>query len=343
MSYRVIIDNIDREEWEREADNFADYSIYQTWPYQQVRSEIDGQQLSRVVIRDEDNKVVTMCQIRIKHVKPLGLRIGYAQWGPLFRNKSGKVICSIEALRELRKAYVGNIVNVLRVVPNAGTDESDPTFTEMLRAAGFDCVQSIEPYRTFVLPVDDSEEEIRKRLRKSFRRDLKKAEQSKIEITEGKDKDFCDILENLYKVLLERKKFKGLNPREFTRTQAMLSPCEKMNIIVVHFHGEPVAAHLASNLGDTAVVLLAATNELGLACGSSYLIWYKGAVAAGLAGMKLYDLGGVDPDNNPNVYKFKSRMGGKESFHIGAFEAYGSISAKTTWRMAEKIYRMVKS
>ncbi len=65
MACEVIVDNISREDWERYAGNFADYSIYQTWAYQQVRAKMDGQQLSRAMIMDKIGQVVTMCQVRI--------------------------------------------------------------------------------------------------------------------------------------------------------------------------------------------------------------------------------------------------------------------------------------
>lgn len=342
MTCEVIVDNISREEWERYADNFADYSIYQTWPYQHIRAKMDNQQISRAVVKDEKDRVVTMCQFRIKHVKPLGLRIGYAQWGPLFRCKDGKSSCSIEALQQLRKAYLANKVNILRIVPNARDDEVGQAFAEMLQSAGFQSFPAVQPYHSFVLRVDDSEEGIRKRLRKSFRRDVKYAENAQIEIIQGAGEEFCDILEKLYLVSLQRKNFQGLNPKEFIGPQQMLSAVEKMNITIAYFDGEPTAVHLASNLGDTSVVLLAASNEKGLACGASYLVWYKGAIAALNAGMKWYDLGGIDPDKNPNVYQFKSRMGGDEALHIGAFEAYANPLVKRLWRMAEKAYTLIK-
>ena len=343
MACEVIVDNISREDWERYAGNFADYSIYQTWPYQQVRAEMDGQEVSRAVVKDENGHVVTMCQIRIKRIIPLGLRIGYVQWGPLFKRKEPEVICSVEALQKLREAYLTHKVNVFRVVPNARDDEMGRRFAEMLQSTGFAHVKSVEPYRTFILPVNDSEEGIRKRLRKSFRRDLRYAEKAHIEIREGSSVEFCDILEKLYMALLRRKKFKGLNPREFIQTQNSLSTAEKMNIILAYKDAEPVAAHLASNLGDTGVVLLAASNEKGLACGASYLIWYKGAVAAWSAGMKRYDLGGIDQDKNPTVYQFKSRMGGEEVSYIGAFDACSNICTKVVWRITERLYNLIKS
>jgi lipid II:glycine glycyltransferase (peptidoglycan interpeptide bridge formation enzyme) len=342
MPYNVIVDNISMEEWEQYAREFSDYSIYQTWPYQQVRAEMSGQELSRAVIKDENGRIVSICHVRIKRIRLLGLRIGYVQWGPLVRTKDGSLLCTAQSLRALCKAYFGTRVNILRVVPNIFENETGREVNQMLEAGGFERVGSLAPYRTLILRVDDSEEGIRKRLRKSFRRDLKKAEKSKIEVREGTDREFCEKLEQLYLGLLKRKNFKGLNPREFVKTQGLLSYPEKMNIIVAYLDGEPIAAHLASNLGDTGVVLLAASNEKGLTCGASYLMWYKGAIAAWRAGMRFYDLGGIDPDNNPYVYQFKSRQGGEEHFHIGVFDACISSRVRFIWRICDRIYRYIK-
>ena len=51
MAFEVLIDKIEQAQWEEYADSFADYSIYQTWSYQEMRAEIDGQKVSRIVKR----------------------------------------------------------------------------------------------------------------------------------------------------------------------------------------------------------------------------------------------------------------------------------------------------
>jgi len=160
MSHKAIVDSITQTEWQQYASNFADYNIYQTWPYQQVRAKMAGQELSRVVIKDENNRVKTMCHVRIKNVKSLGLKIGYVQWGPLVRSSNGTINCSVEALRTLRQAYLGTKVNVLRVVPNVCDDEVGKRLSEMLKSSGFQLVSSVPPYRTLMLRLNDSEEEI---------------------------------------------------------------------------------------------------------------------------------------------------------------------------------------
>jgi len=343
MACKVDIDNFERAEWERCAKGFADYSIYQTWPYQYVRGEMDRQRVSRFIIKDENGHVAAMGQVRIKHVKMLGLKIGYIQSGPLVRAFDGTLRCGVEPLKALRMAYVGDIVNVLRVMPNVCDDETGGHVSDMLIDSGFQPVRRVAPYRTLILPSDGSEEAIRKRLRKSFRRDLRYAEKAGIEIRQGYNNELCNVLKELYLESLKRKGFRGLDVQQFIRIQQMLSSFEKMNIIVAYYGDEPVSALLSSNLGDTAIVLLAASNDRGLKCGSSYLIWYRGAVDAMSAEMKWCDLGGIDPCKNPNVYQFKARMGGHEVFHIGAFEACNNRSVKTVWHIGDTLYRRIKN
>ena len=79
---------------------------------------MSNQDISRFVIKDENGEAVAMGQVRIKHVKPIGLRIGYIQRGPLVRGRNGRLRCSAEALNAVCEAYLGEKVNILRIVPN---------------------------------------------------------------------------------------------------------------------------------------------------------------------------------------------------------------------------------
>jgi CelD/BcsL family acetyltransferase involved in cellulose biosynthesis len=200
----------------------------------------------------------------------------------------------------------------------------------------------VRPYRTLRVDVHDHEEGIRARLRKSFRRDLKKAEEMGLQIEHSRSAEACQILESLYRILLERKRFQGLDPQEFTQVHPLLSEAEKMTFIVARLDGAPVAVLLSSNLGDTAIVLLAASNDQGLECGASYVLWYQALLAACQAGMTWCDLGGIDPVANPSVYQFKSRLGGDDVSHIGAFESCASVGHKVLWSVGEKVHRLLR-
>ena len=128
----------------------------------------------------------------------------------------------------------------------------------------------------------------------------------------------------------------------FVRTQRSLLPWQKMNAIVAYHDGEPLTVDVTSYLGDTALGIFQASSEKGLRLRSSYLAWWEALKAAKRAGMKRYDLGGIDPDENPNVYRFKSRMGGTESFHIGVFDSCSNPYAKVMWHLLGRIYNIIK-
>jgi hypothetical protein len=342
MSYNVIIDDFDHAEWEKNAKNFADYSIYQTWQYQQERANTASQELSRVIVKNDKNEVVTMCHIRIGSASSLGPKIGYVQQGPLVRGVDGGIICSDEALKAMLSEYLGKKISVFRITPNISDDETGHQVSQMLNSGGFEFVGSISPYRTLMLSLEGTAEEIRKSLDRNFRRNLKKSEKAGIEIREDRDVRFCEVLRELYHGSVKRKGFKGLNPDEFIKPQSMLSPEEKMNFVAAYYENVPVSVHLASYLGDTGVALLVASNKKGLDCGSSYLIWWNACVAAKNAGMKRFDLGGIDPDNNPGSYRFKSQISRQEYSNIGAFDACSSLPVKMAWRASEKVYNLIK-
>jgi len=342
MTYKVIVDNISREEWEGYAANFADYSIYQTWSYQQVRAEMDGHEVSRAIIKDERGHVVTMSQVRIKHVKPLGLRIGYVQWGPLVRATDGTLKCTAEALKVLWQSYVGPKINLFRIVPNIYNDEIGRQFSQMLVSSGFRHVPSVRPYNTMMFPLNVSEQDMLSRLHRKWRGSLKKAGKGNIEIREGVNQEYFDILDELYSAVQRRKGFKGLDVGVFAKTQRLLSPKQKMNFVLVYHGDQVVTVDLTSYLGDTAMGIFQASSPEGLQCGGSYLAWWHALLAAKRGGMRRYDLGGIDPKNNPTVYRFKARMGGEDTFYIGAFEATTNTTIKNMWHISEKIYRLIK-
>ena len=341
MAIEIIIDDISEALWQTYAQDFADYSIYQTWAYQQVRAETAGQQLSRFVVKD-GQQVMTMGQMRIMNVRPLGLRIGYVQWGPLLRGKDGEIRCSAEAITMLRQVYLDRRVNILRLVPNICDGESGRQIEQILGNSGFTRVAHLRPYHTVTVPLEAPEEELRSNLHQKWRNMLNKAEKAGVEIRQGTSDKYFSIFESLYRSTVERKHFTGLDIEEFSKSQQALDERQKMNVIAAYLDGEPVSAHVSSYLGDTAIVLFAAGNDAALKCGASNLVWWRSLLAARKAGMKSCDLGGIDPVGNPGVYQFKSRMGGKEIFHIGTFEACRGSCIRGVWRLTEKLHTIIK-
>ena len=343
MLYKVLIDEVDPQQWLQYAGMFSDYSIYQTWAYQEIRAKTDKQQLSRIVIKDKDNDIVLISHVRIKQIMPLGLKIGYMQMGPLMLNRDGTSRCRVEALKILRQEYLKTRVDVLRIVPNIFKNNENQRFIEMLEMSGFQRCPYFAPYHTLILPLGCSSETLRKGLHQKWRKKLRKAEKAGVEIVEKSDNDAFELLDNFYYKLCQRKKFKCEKTEIFSKSQSALSDSEKMSPVVVCLNGEPVAVHLTSNLGDTAIALLVAASDQGYSCWSSYLAWWKALTISNERGMKKYDFGGIDFEKNPSVSRFKAGMGGEEQFHIGAFDAFKSSVTRNAFRIGEKIYKGIRN
>jgi lipid II:glycine glycyltransferase (peptidoglycan interpeptide bridge formation enzyme) len=233
-------------------------------------------------------------------------------------------------------------INVLRVVPNLRNDEVGEKIGGLLEFSGFKKNQRVAPYRTFIVSLKEPEEEILARIHRESRRILKKAEKMLIEVRQGTSHEFFEILENLYAGAKERKGFEGVDSAEYAKTQQMLAQNDKAIVLIAYYDGQPITAHATTHFGTTAVPILTASNETGLSCGTSYLLWWRAYLIAKSLGMERYDLGGVDPDRNPDGYRFKKRMGGDETFYLGAFEMYKNSIVERLWHAAEGAHRLLK-
>jgi lipid II:glycine glycyltransferase (peptidoglycan interpeptide bridge formation enzyme) len=339
MNYTIDIDNFTQEDWQLSVRQFRDYTVYQSWAYQQVRCEKEHQQISRAIVRDKNDRAVAMLQVRIKPIPLTHLRVGYVQWGPLIDRRDCDNFTDFSVFSLIRQAYLKK-VDVLRLVPSIVADERGKHIASVLEQSGYRRVVKCSAYHTFYLPIDD-DESMQNRLDRSWRRSLKKAERAGIEIKESSAVEDFYALEEIYNTSKHRKGFSGLNPKIFIQTQQHLSSDEKMQVIIAYCQGIPVTAHASSYLGQMGEGILAGSTKEGLSCGASYLVWWKTLLAAKRAGMKIYNLGGIDPQKNPSVYQFKMRMGGQEIFHIGTFDAVRSSTAHVIWKGIDTLHRAV--
>ena len=342
MALEVTVDSISEAQWAHFARDFADYSIYQTCAYQQVRGRIDGQRVHRLIIKNDDGETSTMCHIRVQHVRAIGLRIGYAQWGPLLRKKNGDSKHLVELLSTLRDECFRLDVDVVRLAPNVVDDAASQELQKALGKSGFRKLPDVRAYHTTILSLDRPDNVLRKGLHQSWRRMLRKAESVGVKITERTDQTPFRVLQRFYESLVRKKGFDGVDPDVFSRTQAGLPESEKINVIIGYCDNEPVTVHATSNLGDSGVFLLSASSERGYECRASYLAWWKAIIDSKGKGLRKYDTGGVDFNKAPGIARFKAGIGGEEKFYIGTFEAYANRRASALWGVAKGLHRLVK-
>jgi len=324
--WQVEVDQVSAAEWSQMLDLFGDANIYQTWSYGTVRW--GRKNLSHFVLK-RNGEVVGMAQLRI--IRPTNLKFGmaYLRWGPLC-HRSGEALDPMVIARMagfLRDEYVGKRKLFLKILPNA--------FASSLRAAtfhsafhGFDreSPNAGNSYRTFVLDLSCSLEELRRNLDKKWRNQLTRAEKNGLTVVSGNGsaeyRRFCRI----YRQMRNRKSFEStVDVGEFEQIQEQLAPALRMRILICERERIPVAGLVASAMGDSAVYLLGATSDDGLNAKGSYLLQWTLIQWLKERGIKSYDLGGIDPVRNPGVYHFKKGLSGTDVCQLFPLVACNSL------------------
>jgi len=326
-SWQVEVDRATTAEWSQMLDLFDDANIYQTSAYGGVRW--GERNLSRLVLK-RDGDVMGMAQVRIVRPTPLKFGMAYLRWGPIWKRCCQPLDpeVPIRMAGVIEDEYLGKRKLFLRVLPNAFA--GSPRAATMQAAF---CRFIAEPldlgntYRTLVLDLTPSLDELRKGLDPKWRNKLSGAEKNQLEVTAGNGsaeyRAFCEI----YSQMRERKAFETtVDADEFRRIQEGLTESQRMRVLICRDKGGvPVAGLVASVMGDSAIYLLGATNDAGLNSKGAYLLQWTLICWLKKCGIKSYDLGGIDPEGNPGVYYFKRGLSGVDICQINPFAA--SVSA----------------
>jgi lipid II:glycine glycyltransferase (peptidoglycan interpeptide bridge formation enzyme) len=324
--WRVEVDRVADAEWSQLLDLFEDANIYQTWSYGAVRWGCKN--LSHIVLKRND-EVAAIAQLRIVRPTNLNFGMGYLRWGPLCQRRG--TLLDLQVLSRMAVAleaeYVVKRKLLLKILPNVFEGSSR---AQAFQSTFSDFVQ--EPftpentYRTFILDLAPPLEELRRSLDGKWRNKLNGAEKNGLKVVAGSGTEeyrrFCGI----YRQMRHRKRFEtSVDIEEFAEIQANLPAPHRMRIVICEQNGVPVAGLVASAMGDSAIYLLGATSDDGLKAKGSYLLqwhliqWLKGKA------VRWYDLGGMDPQENPGVYYFKKGLSGADVRQLGPFTACTSV------------------
>jgi lipid II:glycine glycyltransferase (peptidoglycan interpeptide bridge formation enzyme) len=140
--------------------------------------------------------------------------------------------------------------------------------------------------------------------------------------------------------MITRKQFKEyVNPVSMGQMNKELDDQYKMKIFIAYKDKLPVASLVGSAIGDTGVYLLGASNEVGMKNNASYLLQWEMIKWLKQKGCRRYDLGGINIDDNPGVYHFKSGITDQEVLGMGTFESYNNRLSKRIVSFGEFIKR----
>lgn len=342
--WQVEVDRATPSEWSSMLDAFYDANLYQTWSYGAVRW--GKKNLSHFVLK-RNSEVLGMAQLRIVRPTRFNFGMAYLRWGPVCHRRgrdfdAGVVLCIARALQE---EYVCKRGLLLQILPNA--------FVGSPRAALFQSGFSkftLEPqtsatsYRTFVLDLAPSIDELRKSLDKKWRNQLTRSEKNGLKVIAGNGADEYRTFCRMYNQMWKRKAFDTtVDVEEFGRLQLDLPETHRMRILICERDGVPLAGLVASAMGDSAIYVLGATSDDGLNAKGAYLLQWTLIQWLKENGFRWYDLGGIDPKGNPGVYSFKRGLSGTDVSQLTPLVACNNVVSSAVVRASLVAKRVVRS
>ncbi len=332
IKYKIHKYNSD--EWNKILSLFDDASIYHTNGF--IKHSVGGENAEHFVVYNSE-EIIAAANIRIKTIPTLNRGVAHLRWGPLWQLKDEELNIDVFriALEKLYEEYVVKRKLVLRITSNQYVEEEN-NFTKIFNEVGFKLFMN--PDKTIVIDISKDEETLRKNFRKKWRYSLKQAEKKDLTIVKGNSQELFDEFVKIYKEMHSRKNFEEtVSVDNFKEINDDLLAENKLQIFICKYGDEPLSAMVSTALGNSGIYLLGGSTTEGLKMSSSYLLQWETMMWLKSLGKRWYDLGGIDAEENPGVYTFKTGMGGNEVTSIGGFEAGEDFISKKMVQLVELV------
>ncbi|WP_438727182.1 lipid II:glycine glycyltransferase FemX [Parasphingorhabdus sp. DH2-15] len=205
------------------------------------------------------------------------------------------------------------------------------------------CAMPDSAYQSFIMDIRCDEEELRASLAGKWRTDLRRGEKGDVDIVLSHESRDFEKFQPLLEELASQKGFSlPQDANFFAHVASAAAPDERFAILLAYHEGALIGGHIGAYSADMAVYLLGATNAQGRSMRASYLLQWAAIAHAQKLGMSFYDLGGVDEDENPDVFRFKKRMGGTYYRGPDVIEARPKGLRSSLVLLVEKAYQRAK-
>jgi len=317
-------------------------TIYQTYEYGLVR--YGEKNISNIVIYS-DNKVIGAAQIRFINIPLVKKKIAHIKFGPLWKLKGEEESLDnfnsiIECIRYVLGDVNGFCINILLNEYNY-ENEFIENITKIFLSHNFCISKKVGTERTLVLDTSCSLDEVRKSFSTNWRNMLNKAEKNDLEIVQSTGDELFDIFLDMHQQTVERKNFiSGVNYFEYKKIQNLLPEKYKIQIFTCLKDGKSIGSASVSAIGNKGIYIMAATGNEWKELPKAYILQWSIIKWLKERGVVSYDLGGINPVENPSVFHFKNGLAGKRGkdlYYFKPMQYYPNVSTKLFMRFFNKM------
>jgi lipid II:glycine glycyltransferase (peptidoglycan interpeptide bridge formation enzyme) len=318
LSYNIGF--LSAESWNKIVYQFSDASIYQTWEY---GNHFYGSENLIHVVGSKGSDLLFAAQAVNYKIPIFNTGLAYIANGPLINHKFNqnpdKDFTSIFNL--LKKSFFSIKIPYLRIKPPVLNTKQNHSYINSLTKNNFNHISNIPNYRSLFVDLTKDETLLYESTTKKWRENYRRALRSGLRIKRGKSIELFQIFIKIYKEMRLRKNFYDqIDIMKYLNLQRDLPESFKMDVMVAEKDNTPVAGIVWTAIGNTGIPLFSATAQDGLKVRGSYLLrWEMLKIMKNEQNCSLLDQGGINPQNNPGGYKFKSGMGGDDSYFIGNY------------------------
>ncbi len=337
------VERIERAVWQTLAPTFADHNYRQVWEYGEYIAGRNGAVSEHVAI-SRDGDVIGLADVRLKSIPIVGGGVAYVGGGPLTRrDDSDNVQAFSDSVTALVDEYVESRGFTLRLMCPLGSEAWNAAATEALATLGFEPAKWPKAYRTIAVNTRRSLDDIRDAFSKNWRKNLRRGEQRGVTLRIGQDPSMFGPVRDLYQELLDRKGFDvELDADFYAQANERMATDERFTVILAECEGEVCGMNVVSALGDTLVGIIGATTYEGAKRYAAYLLEWGAMELAHSRGMARYDMGGIDPEDNPGGFDFKRGTRGDDLTGAGPMERKPSGLRAAVADHAERAYRAMR-
>jgi len=295
-------------DWDAAAAGFDGGNLMQSWAYGEAKAAADGWQVERGVLTDEAGATVGIAQTLLRPLPVVGGGLAWINRGPLVRPSRDGFEPALygAALDALREHYAERGGYYLRIAPGIRDGE-----VATLSVNGFS-VTAAPGWASAVLDLAPDAGELRAGLRQNWRNGLNRAERGGARLVRGTDESLFEAFLAEYAAFVTSRGIETTVTVKLLRALQQTLPTDrKMSCYRAFDGGTPLGSALIVHHGDTAEYLAGTLLDAGRPFSIGQLLLWRAIEDARSAGLRRFDLGGMDAERTPRgIYDFKRGVSG---------------------------------
>lgn len=279
-------------------------NLLQSWPYA-VAARIHDQMMSRRALIRDAGRTVGLMQIQEIRIGPI--HILRLHRGPLWLAGKESPARWQSFLTAFNAAFPRRLGRRRQIMPEI---EEGPDAEELLAGAGLKR-RGPEPYRTIVLDLAPSLDELRAKLKAKWRNTLRQAERGGLSVATDRAGEAAPSFLAGYDADKSARGYRGAKPQRLATLTVSAAPLGDVFILSALRGEAMVAAVMLFRHGNAATYQAGWTGPEGRKLRAHHLLLWSAIGELKAAGVERLDLGGIHPRMAEGVTRFKQGLGGQ--------------------------------